>query len=153
MCGTIKQRHAPEIRRSRAGASRDVVCRQRRATARTSSEPTYRAQSNVGVRQIRSVGSSAGFAGAIGNVETSRASEASQPSRRGGGGYRGERRFAAPDVDAHQISRRVGALVLRAEAFELFGVELHAEGEAHLAEDRLDLVEGLLAKVLGLEQL
>src|SRR5262245_2200713 len=49
--------------------------------------------------------------------------------------------------------RFVGAFVLGAQPLELFGVEPHAEGEAHLAQDRLDLVERLLAEVLGLEQL
>ena len=46
-----------------------------------------------------------------------------------------------------------GALALGAEALELRRVEPHAEGQAHLGEDRLDLVERLLAEVLGLEEL
>src|SRR5213594_1111486 len=47
----------------------------------------------------------------------------------------------------------VGALELGAQALELLGVEPHAEREAHLAENRLDLVERLLAEVLRLQQL
>src|SRR5439155_625466 len=42
---------------------------------------------------------------------------------------------------------------LLGQALELLGVEPHAEREAHLAENRLDLVERLLAEVLRLQQL
>src|SRR5712691_4386973 len=49
--------------------------------------------------------------------------------------------------------RLEGALELRAQALQFFGVETHAEVEAHLAQDGLDLVQRLLAEVLRLEQL
>lgn len=45
------------------------------------------------------------------------------------------------------------ALVLGAQALQLLGIERHAEGEPHLSQDGLDLVQRLLAEVLGLEQL
>src|SRR5439155_18805083 len=57
---------------------------------------------------------------------------------------------AKPPSDALALVR---ALVLGAQALELLGVEAHAEREAHLAEDRLDLVERLLAEVLRLQEL
>src|SRR5437899_25558 len=47
----------------------------------------------------------------------------------------------------------VGALVLRAQPFERLRVEAQPEREAHLAQDRLDLVQRFLAEVLGLQQL
>src|ERR1700687_6207155 len=46
-----------------------------------------------------------------------------------------------------------GALVVGAEAFQLLGIETDAEGQSHLSQDGLDLVERLLAEVLGLEQI
>src|SRR5688572_18136211 len=52
-----------------------------------------------------------------------------------------------------RLLRLVGALVLRAQALELLGVEAHAERQPHLAQDRLDLVQRLLAEVLRLQQL
>src|SRR5437879_8795952 len=52
-----------------------------------------------------------------------------------------------------EVLALVRALVLGAQALELLGVEAHAEREAHLAEDRLDLVERLLAEVLRLQEL
>src|SRR5216110_1918642 len=61
----------------------------------------------------------------------------------------GARRSEAPS-DKLALVR---ALVLGAQALELLGVETHAQREAHLAEDRLDLVERLLAEVLRLQQL
>src|SRR5438094_10269152 len=45
-----------------------------------------------------------------------------------------------------------GALELRAEPLKLLRVEPHPEAEPHLAQDRLDLVERLLAEVLRLQQ-
>src|SRR5439155_2345447 len=45
------------------------------------------------------------------------------------------------------------ALMLRAQAVQLLGIEPHAERQPHLAQDGLDLVQRLLAEVLGLEQL
>src|SRR4029450_4099691 len=45
------------------------------------------------------------------------------------------------------------ALVLRAQPLQLLGIETDAQGEPHLSQDRLDLVQGLLAEVLRLEQL
>src|SRR2546426_12580541 len=70
-----------------------------------------------------------------------------------GGGGRGplrSRMGAKPPSDALALVR---PLVLGAQALELLGVEAHAEREAHLAEDRLDLVERLLAEVLRLQEL
>jgi competence protein ComEC len=46
-----------------------------------------------------------------------------------------------------------GALVLGAQPLQLLRIETDAQGEPHLPQDRLDLVEGLLAEVLGLQQL
>src|SRR5207244_3690333 len=47
----------------------------------------------------------------------------------------------------------VSPFVLRAEPFQLLRVQAHAERQAHLAQDRLDLVQRLLAEVLGLLEL
>jgi competence protein ComEC len=59
-------------------------------------------------------------------------------------GTRGEREgSSAPE----------GALVVRAQPLQLLGIETHTEGEPHLSQDRLDLVQRFLAEVLGLEQL
>src|SRR5438046_989587 len=52
-----------------------------------------------------------------------------------------------------EVLALVRALVLGAQALELLGVEAHAEREAHLAEDRLDLIQRLLAEVLRLQEL
>src|SRR3989441_4145259 len=71
-------------------------------------------------------------------------------SRRGRSGPLRSRMGAKPPSDALALVR---ALVLGAQALELLGVEAHAEREAHLAEDRLDLVERLLAEVLRLQEL
>src|SRR5215475_1846215 len=45
-----------------------------------------------------------------------------------------------------------GALILRAQPLQLLGIETDAQGEPHLSQDRLDLVQGLLAEVFRLEQ-
>src|SRR5262249_26567247 len=45
------------------------------------------------------------------------------------------------------------ALVLCAQALQLLGIETHPQREPHLSQDGLDLVQRLLAEVLGLEQL
>src|SRR5207245_10408769 len=49
--------------------------------------------------------------------------------------------------------RLTRAFVLSAQPLKLLRVEARVEREAHLPEDRLDLVERLLAEVLRLEQL
>src|SRR2546422_8182374 len=49
--------------------------------------------------------------------------------------------------------RLTRALVLSAQPLELLGIQAHAEREAHRPEDRLDLVERILADVFRLEQL
>src|SRR5258705_11236176 len=54
---------------------------------------------------------------------------------------------------ARDASGLDGALVVGAEAFQLLGIETDAEGQSHRSEDGLDLVERLLAEVLGLEQI
>src|SRR2546428_142632 len=41
----------------------------------------------------------------------------------------------------------------RAQPLQLLGIATHAEGKPHLSQDGLDLVQRLLAEVLGLEQL
>ena len=46
-----------------------------------------------------------------------------------------------------------GALVVRAQPLQLLGIKAHAQREPHLPQDRLDLVQRLLAEVLRLEQL
>src|SRR5437879_12520814 len=62
-----------------------------------------------------------------------------------------EREILSRQLRARYASPR--ALVLSAQPFKLLRVEARVEREAHLPEDRLDLVERLLAEVLGLEQL
>src|SRR5262249_10573053 len=54
---------------------------------------------------------------------------------------------------APEASGLVRALELRAQALHFFAIEAHAEVQAHLPQDRLDLVQGLLPEVLRLEQL
>jgi competence protein ComEC len=46
-----------------------------------------------------------------------------------------------------------GSFVVGPQPLQLLGIETHAEGEPHLSQDGLDLVERLLAEVLRLEQL
>src|SRR6266849_6617797 len=75
----------------------------------------------------------------------------------------GRERTAAPEIASRgprRDARSAGvglaleaALVLRAQPLQLLGIETHAQGEPHLSQDGLDLVQRLLAEVLGLEQL
>src|SRR5216684_836121 len=46
-----------------------------------------------------------------------------------------------------------GAPQLGSEVLELLRVQAQAEGQRHLAQDRLDLVQRLLAEVLGHQEL
>src|SRR5256885_14993348 len=62
-----------------------------------------------------------------------------------------EREILSRQLRARYASPR--ALVLSAQPLKLLRVEARVEREAHLPEDRLDLVERLLAEVLRLEQL
>jgi len=57
----------------------------------------------------------------------------------------------------HAESRRESsgsehAFVVSAQPLQLLGIKAHAQGEPHLPQDGLDLVQRLLAEVLGLEQ-
>src|SRR5262249_59210513 len=74
------------------------------------------------------------------------------------------KRIAAPGRSPGAAKGRAGcerrpglaleaALVLRAQPIQLLGIETHPQGESHLSQDGLDLVQRLLAEVLGLEQL
>src|SRR6266511_1750599 len=64
--------------------------------------------------------------------------------------FRQSRRVAS---GASAALARDGGRVVGAEALQLFGIKTHAEGEPHPSQDGLDLVQRLLAEVLGLEEL
>src|SRR5262245_15102558 len=142
----------PRTRSSASAASRSALpaaSRYSKVTLRPSTWPRSRNAARnaaspgpshvIRHRTPMRTGLPAGCAWTASGAETTASVRSAARSRR--------RRAAAPRL------RLVRALVLVAEPLQLLAVQAHAQVQAHLAEDRLDLVERLLAEVLGLEQL